>query len=133
VARGIAELVAGRAKSPAELRLVTGLRALDHEQARALVAAAIDAALARMKRYMLAAAEAEGVPVQLATHLFRGSTEASTIHLSRGGILTISVGVPRRYSYSPNETVDLNDVAQAVQLLIRFVQDMPAHVDLGFV
>ncbi|MCI0547754.1 MAG: M20/M25/M40 family metallo-hydrolase [Candidatus Rokubacteria bacterium] len=86
-----------------------------------------------MKRYVLAAAESDGVPVQLATHLFRGSTEASTIHLSRGGIPTISVGVPRRYSYSPNETVDLNDVAQAVQLLIRFVRDMPAHVDLGFV
>jgi putative aminopeptidase FrvX len=42
------------------------------------------------------------------------------------------VGVPRRYSYSPNETVDLNDVARAVQLLTRFVRDMHTHVDLGF-
>jgi endoglucanase len=86
-----------------------------------------------MKRYLLAAAEAEGIPLQLATHLFRGSTEASTIHLSREGVPTISVGVPRRYSYSPNETVDLGDLARAVQLLVRFVQDMPAHADLGFV
>src|SRR5882672_5765465 len=61
-----------------------------------------------MKRYLLQAADAEGVPVQLATHLTRGSTEAASIHLSRDGIPTISVGVPRRYSYSPNEVVDLD-------------------------
>ena len=85
-----------------------------------------------MKRYLLGAAESDGVPVQLATHLFRGSTEASTIHMTRGGVPTISVGVPRRYSYSPNETVDLNDVARAVQLLTRVVRDMHTHVDLGF-
>ena len=86
-----------------------------------------------MKRHLLAAAEAGGIPVQLATHIYRGSTEAGTIHLTRGGIPTISVGVPRRYSYSPNEVVDLNDVALAVRLLARFVRDMEKHADLEFV
>ncbi len=86
-----------------------------------------------MKRHLLAAAEADGIPVQLATHIYRGSTEAGTIHLTRGGIPTISVGVPRRYSYSPNEVVDLNDVALAVRLLARFVRDMEKHADLEFV
>lgn len=85
-----------------------------------------------MKRHLLAAAEAEGIPVQLATHMNRGSTEAGTIHLVREGVPTISVGVPRRYSYSPNEVVDLNDVAQAVRLLVRFVGDMDKHGDLEF-
>lgn len=85
-----------------------------------------------MKRHLLAAAEAEGIPVQLATHMNRGSTEAGTIHLVREGVPTISVGVPRRYSYSPNEVVDLNDVAQAVRLLVRFVGDMDRHGDLEF-
>lgn len=46
---------------------------------------------------------------------------------------TISVGVPRRYSYSPNEMVDLNDAALAVRLLVRFVRDMEQHADLEFV
>jgi putative aminopeptidase FrvX len=50
----------------------------------------------------------------------------------REGIPTISVGVPRRYSYSPNEMVDLNDAAAAVRLLVRFVTDMDRHGDLGF-
>lgn len=85
-----------------------------------------------VKRHLLAAAEAEGIPVQLATHLLRGSTDATAIHLSRDGVPTISVGVPRRYSYSPNEAVDLNDAAQAVRLLTRFVREMEKHGDLGF-
>lgn len=85
-----------------------------------------------VKRHLLAAADEAAVPVQLATHLLRGSTEAASIHLSRDGVPTISVGVPRRYSYSPNEVVDLNDAAGAVKLLTRFVLDMERHVDLGF-
>jgi endoglucanase len=86
-----------------------------------------------MKRHLLGAAEAEGVPVQLATHLARGSTDAAAIHLSAGGIPTISIGVPRRYSYSPNEVVDLNDLAGAVRVLTRFVGQMDRHHDLEFV
>jgi endoglucanase len=85
-----------------------------------------------MKRYLLQAADAEGVPLQLATHLTRGSTEAATIHMSRDGIPTISIGVPRRYSYSPNEVVDLDDLAGAVQVVTRFVREMEHHDDLGF-
>ena len=85
-----------------------------------------------MKRYLLGAADAEAVPVQLATHITRGSTEAASIHLSRDGIPTISIGVPRRYSYSPNEVVDLDDLAGAVQVLTRFVREMEQHGDLGF-
>jgi endoglucanase len=84
------------------------------------------------KRHLLAAAAAADIPVQLATHLTRGSTEAASIHLVREGIPTISVGVPRRYSYSPNEMIDLNDAAAAVRLLAQFVRDMEQHADLGF-
>jgi endoglucanase len=85
-----------------------------------------------MKRYLLRAAERASIPVQLATHISRGSTEAASIHLVRDGIPTISVGVPRRYSYSANEVIDLNDAARAVKLLLRFIAEMDEHVDLDF-
>lgn len=85
-----------------------------------------------MKRHLLAAAATADVPVQLTTHLGRGSTEAATIHLVREGIPAISVGVPRRHSYSPNEMVDLNDAVAAVRLLVRFVAGMDRHNDLSF-
>lgn len=85
-----------------------------------------------MKRHLLGAAERSSIPVQFATHIARGSTEASSIHLVREGIPTISVGVPRRYSYSANEVIDLNDAARAVKLLLSFVMEMEQHGDLGF-
>ena len=85
-----------------------------------------------MKRYVLAAAETDGVSVQLATTINRGSTEAGLIHISNGGVPAISIGVPRRYSYSPHEAIDLNDAAGAVTLLTRFIRDMENHADLSF-
>ena len=85
-----------------------------------------------MKRLMLAAAAAEQVPFQLATTINRGSTEAGLIHVSRDGIPAISVGVPRRYSYSPHEMIDLGDAVAAVNLIVRFIREMESHTDLGF-
>jgi putative aminopeptidase len=85
-----------------------------------------------MKRLLLAAAANGKVPVQFATTINRGSTEAGLIHISRGGIPAISVGVPRRYSYSPHEMIDLRDAAAAVNLIVQFVREMEGHTDLGF-
>ena len=85
-----------------------------------------------MKRHLLAAAKSAKAPVQFATTINRGSTEAGLIHLSRGGVPAISVGVPRRYSYSPHEMIDLGDAAAAVNLIAEFVREMESHADLGF-
>lgn len=84
-----------------------------------------------MKRFVLEAAGRE-VPYQFATTIGRGSTEAGLVHMSRDGIPAISIGVPRRYSYSPHEMIDLNDAAAAVDLIVRFVRGMKGHDDLGF-
>jgi putative aminopeptidase FrvX len=85
-----------------------------------------------MKRLLLAAA-GDQVPYQLATTINRGSTEAGLVHMSRDGIPAISVGVPRRYSYSPHEMIDVGDAAAAVNLIVRFVRQMEGHRNLGFV
>ena len=85
-----------------------------------------------MKRLLLAAAANGEVPVQFATSINRGSTEAGLIHISRSGVPAISVGVPRRYSYSPHEMIDLRDAAAAVNLIVQFVREMASHTDLGF-
>ena len=84
-----------------------------------------------MKRLLLAAAGDE-VPYQLATTINRGSTEAGLVHMSRDGIPAISVGVPRRYSYSPHEMIDLGDAAAAVSLIVRFIRGMDDHGNLDF-
>ncbi len=51
---------------------------------------------------------------------FRRSGVASAIGL---------VSLPNRYMHSPNEVVSLSDVQGAVELISRFVQDLPAEVD----
>jgi endoglucanase len=84
-----------------------------------------------MKRHLLAAA-ADKIPYQFATTINGGSTEAGLAHMTRAGIPMISLGVPRRYSYSPHEMIDLNDAAAAVRLIVQFVRDMKRHGDLGF-
>ena len=86
-----------------------------------------------MKRLVLAAAADEQAPVQLAATVNRGSTEAGLIHVSQGGIPAISIGIPRRYSYSPHEMIDLRDAVAAVRLVKRFVRQMEQHLDLSFV
>lgn len=86
-----------------------------------------------MKRHLMAAAASRKIPVQFAATMHRGSTEAAIIHLSRGGVPAISVGVPRRYSYSPHEMIDLRDAAAAVGLIVQFIREMERHTDLGFV
>jgi putative aminopeptidase FrvX len=84
-----------------------------------------------MKRYLLKAA-GDQIPYQFATTINGGSTEAGLIHISREGVPAISVGVPRRYSYSPHEMIDLNDAAAAVNLMVQFIREMPYHNNLGF-
>jgi putative aminopeptidase FrvX len=86
-----------------------------------------------MKRYLLNTATKEKIDVQVVNLLDRASTEAAVIHLANGGVPTINVGVPRRYSYSPHEMINLNDAAKAVKLLKAFVCGMAEHNDFRFV
>ena len=52
----------------------------------------------------------------------RGSThtDADAYHLSRAGIATGLVSVPTRYIHTPTELVSLDDIENAVRLLVAF-------------
>jgi endoglucanase len=54
----------------------------------------------------------------------RGSThtDADAYHLSRAGIPTGLVSVPTRYIHTPVETLSLDDVENAVKLLVAATQ-----------
>lgn len=86
-----------------------------------------------VKRLLIQAAEHAGVPYQLCTNIGGGSTDAASIHLVGEGIPTGTVGVPRRYSYSANEVLDLNDLEGGVRLLRRFAEEMNDHRELGII
>lgn len=71
-------------------------------------------------------AEENGINCQTKT-VVAGGNDAGAIHVSRGGVKTITVSLPCRYLHSPSCVIckkDLNDSAALVQLLAeRFADD----------
>ena len=66
------------------------------------------------------AAERAGIPYQI--EVLRGAgTDAGAIALSRSGVPSSAISVACRYVHTPSEMVDVNDVNQAIKLLVEFV------------
>ncbi|HLQ30525.1 MAG TPA: M20/M25/M40 family metallo-hydrolase [Ktedonobacteraceae bacterium] len=80
---------------------------------------------------MIAAAQRAGVPYQLAV-TGGGMTDAAAAHLAAGGIATLEVKIPRRYSHSPVEMLDLRDLAAALSLVEELVLHPPTTAELSF-
>src|SRR5713226_4063953 len=80
---------------------------------------------------MITAAQRAGVPYQLAV-TGRGMTDAAAAHLAAGGIATLEVKIPRRYSHSPVEMLDLRDLAAALSLVEELVLHPPTTAELSF-
>ena len=72
-----------------------------------------------MKRHLLAAAAAADIPVQLATHLGRGSTEAANDPPRAGRHPDHQRRVLAATRTRSNEMVDLNDAAAAVRVVAQ--------------
>ncbi len=80
---------------------------------------------------MIAAAQRAGVPYQLAV-TSGGVTDAAAAHLAGEGIATLEVKIPRRYSHSPVEMLDLRDLAAALDLVEELVLHPPTVEELSF-
>ena len=61
-----------------------------------------------------------------------GVTDAAVAHLASGGIATLEVKIPRRYSHSPVELVDLRDVVAVLDLVEELVLHPPTEEQLSF-
>ncbi len=84
-----------------------------------------------MKKVMTEVCDRSGEPYQLA--LFPGgNTDAAAMHLEGGGILSAALTIPRRYSHSPVEVLDLNDCIASLNIIKRFVEDMGSFGKLAF-
>lgn len=79
---------------------------------------------------LLAAAEAEGIPVTISAAPTRTGTDADAIAPARAGIPCGLVSVPNRYMHSPNELVSLDDLDATIRLIARFVRDLGPSPDL---
>lgn len=71
---------------------------------------------------MVNAAEKRKIPYQLEV-LEKGGTDAGAIHLSREGIPSGVISLPCRYIHTPSEMVALEDVENAVLLLVELLKE----------
>ncbi len=74
----------------------------------------------QVRDMLIEAAERAGVPYQLEV-LVGGTTDAAAMQLVRSGVPSGCVSIPCRYVHSASEMVDVEDVEQAVQLLLAAV------------
>ena len=70
--------------------------------------------------WMVETAERSKLPYQLEV-LEGGTTDARAIQLSRAGVPSVCISIPCRYVHAPSEMVDLNDVQNAVKLLVALL------------
>ncbi len=54
-----------------------------------------------------------------------GTTDATAIHLTKGGIPSTTLSVPSRYIHSPVEVLDVHDIDAAVELLVCALRVKP--------
>jgi endoglucanase len=73
-------------------------------------------------RHLRDLAAAEDIPYQLEI-LPRGGTDASPMQRARRGAPAITISIPTRYVHTANETESQSDIASAIRLLARFLED----------
>ena len=73
-------------------------------------------------RHLRDLAEANGIPYQLEI-LPRGGTDAGAMQRARGGAAAVTLSIPSRYVHTVNEMANRQDIAGAIKLLARFLED----------
>ena len=76
----------------------------------------------RIFELLVAAAEAEGIPHTIEVSAGTTHTDMDAVHLSRAGLATGLVSIPLRYMHTPTEIVALEDVENAIRLLVAFAR-----------
>ncbi|OIO60740.1 MAG: peptidase M42 [Verrucomicrobia bacterium CG_4_10_14_3_um_filter_43_23] len=69
---------------------------------------------------LVAVAKANKIPYQVEAEPGPTGTDARSIQISRQGVATGLVSIPLRYMHTPSEVVDLEDVENAIKLLVAF-------------
>lgn len=109
------------ATTPKETRLRIGegpsIRALERSRA-SMMGHVVNR---RIFKLLVETAEEGGIPHQTEVTTM-AVTDAATVHLSRAGIPTGEVLIPRRYSHSPIEVASLKDVENSAELITSFVE-----------
>lgn len=75
----------------------------------------------KIVKYLIKVARRNKVPYQLEV-LEMGTTDATGIQLTRGGVPSGAISIPSRYIHSASEIVDMDDVEAIVKLIVKFLK-----------
>jgi len=76
----------------------------------------------RLVQKLIKTADKNNIPYQLEV-LEGGTTDAKAIQLTRAGVPAGCLSIPCRYVHSPSEMVDIDDVENAVKLILAFLSE----------
>ncbi len=74
----------------------------------------------RIVEWMIRTAEKAKLPYQREV-LLGGTTDARAMQLVRGGVPVGCISIPCRYVHTPSEMVDVNDVTNAIKLIVSLL------------
>jgi len=76
-----------------------------------------------LKEFVIEIAEKAGIPLQL-SQIARGGTDAGRIHLNRAGCPSAVISVPTRHIHSHVGLLGLDDVENAVKLVVELIKKL---------
>jgi endoglucanase len=83
----------------------------------------------RVFELLVATAESEKIPFQVASAARGTGTDANVMQISRGGMATGLLSVPLRYMHTPNELLSLDDLENTARLLAAFCANVAKDHD----
>ena len=83
----------------------------------------------KVVQQLIAAADAAEIPFQLGALGRASPTDANAIQVNRAGVAAALVSIPNRYMHGPVETISLEDMDRAADLLARFCESLAADAD----
>jgi len=74
-------------------------------------------------------AKENGIPFQLTGEPRATGTDANAIQVNRAGVAAALLSIPNRYMHTPAEVISLEDVENAVNLLVEALATLPEDMD----
>jgi tetrahedral aminopeptidase len=83
-----------------------------------------------LRDHFIDTAERNDIPYQFRSPQYAGGTDAGSIHMSVGGVPSISVSVPGRYLHTPNIVMSMDDFSNVVALVRQALLTLaPANLE----
>lgn len=113
---------------------VPGTKGIDQKMGEGVSISAGDSSMIpnpRLRKFVIDVAEENNIKWQNA-FLSRGGTDAGIIHLTGIGAPSLFIGIPTRHIHSHNGVLDLDDVENAIQLLLAIIKKLDEKTVASF-